>query len=214
MTNSQEKQQLVLLLRRADKLLSDNNIEGLKDLQRTILRQLQSRIMLTPYLAEDHAADCCPSTSDLFSFISEDDRPLCKSKEVNKPISLCEPILTFPWHPSRLLNNLGKIGEQLPHGHFNGSDNHSIRYYWPLMMSVVTGGNHSIAQGILRGEGSVTVEEEIDLSALMTKFKFDGEQWINTRTNSPAGVPMYTELGWAWEIGRLLMQTSTSPYFS
>ncbi|WP_158161276.1 DUF6710 family protein [Grimontia hollisae] len=198
------------LLRRAEVLVENRNIEGLKDLQRIVWRQLQSRFMLQPYLVSDHSSwdpiwlydftfECLePSVSDLYSIIDSAYVDLSS-----------DPVITSPWHPQRITRNLGMIGDGMPCGPFEESSNHSASYCWPLNVALVTGGNHSIAQGILRGQGRVKVEECYDFTPIIEQVFFDGIEWALICSGQKLGQPRFKEIGWAWELGRILMRHST-----
>ncbi len=199
--------EMEMLLRRAHELLANNNIEGLKDLIRTIWRRLQSRLMLEPYLLADH--DACGDIA--FNFCSFSELQGCYQGQANSYISLIEPVLTFPWHPNRIINNLGVIGENRINGRFTSSSNHSANYYWPLMLIKVTGGNHSIAQGILMGEGEIALEDWYNLTPLLKKYRCNGPLWINNDTNKIVMHCDCPELGMAWEVSRLLASVCPPP---
>ncbi|MBY7904423.1 hypothetical protein KW458_02830 [Vibrio fluvialis] len=196
------------LMKRAETILLANNIEGLKDLQRTILRALQSRIMLAPYLAPDHT----PIGEINFNFCSSVTMQRCCKGSAKANISLKEPIITFPWHPDRILNNLGTIGPNRIKGHFKSSSNHSVNYYWPLMLAQVTGGNHSIAQGIIMGEGNVEIDDWYDLTPLMDRYRYDGNVWLDVENEQTVCHCITPELGMAWEIGRLISRKCPPPF--
>lgn len=200
--------EMELLISRADKLSKTNNFDGLKDLQRTIWRSLQAKLMLEPYIRADHAA-----SGDInFNFCSYSQINECYQGETNSYISLSEAVITFPWHPDRILNNLGTIGEGMSKGKFSASNNHSVNFYWPIMLAEVTGGNHSIAQGIIRGEGEVQVESFYDLTPLVNRYKCDGKNWIDLSENRVVTCCACIELGMAWEVSRFLMTMGEPPF--
>ncbi len=104
------------------------------------------------------------------------------------------------------------IGEGRKAGKFKQDPNHQITHIHPLHISFVTGGNHSIIQGIINGEGQLLPIEVFDITNLMKVIHFDGKNWIKSDIDKNIGSPMYPEFGWAWEIGRLLSDLRPSPY--
>ncbi|MGR3960519.1 DUF6710 family protein [Vibrio lentus] len=212
----QNTDEMEFLVSRADKLFKSNNFDGLKDLQKTIWRSLQAKLMLEPYIKADHAA----GGDIVFNFCDFSQIHDCYQGEINRYISLSEAVITFPWHPDRIINNLGTIGEGMNKGKFTPSNNHSVNYYWPIMLAKVTGGNHSIAQGIIRGEGRVQIESYYDLTSLVNRYKCDGRNWIDLSENRVVTYCDCIELGMAWEVSRFIMamgeshfQVNTQEYF-
>ncbi|WP_019677670.1 DUF6710 family protein [Arsukibacterium perlucidum] len=120
-------------------------------------------------------------------------------------------VLAAPWHPRRLISNIGSIGQDRPRGIFQQDSNHMILYHYPLMIGWVAGGNHSLMQGILQG-GSVIPEEVYDVSPIIHAVAFDGTQWVCCHSGNPMGKPRYPEFGWCWEIAKRIMSLEYSPY--
>ncbi|WP_028024122.1 DUF6710 family protein [Enterovibrio calviensis] len=202
--------ELANLLRRADALVDDSNIEGLRDLQRTVWRQLQSKFLLQPYLVKDHSSWTSIEHNDFeFDCVQPSTHELVTVVEAAFINLRSEPAITSPWHPQRIIRNLGTIGDGLPKGPFAETSNHSVNYYWPLNLALVTGGNHSIAQGLLRGQGTVKVEECFDLTPIVEQVFYDGDSWVLFSSGKRIRQPRFKEIGWAWELGRILMRHST-----
>lgn len=199
-----------LLLERAKRLKEKNSIEGLKDLQRTIWRSFQATAMLQPYLSPDHEE----KVTIEFNFCGQHKIYDCFQGEVEQYIALSESVITYPWHPTRILSNLGTIGKGLIEGTFSPSLNHSANYFWPLMLTQVTGGNHSIAQGIIRGEGEIMLHDWYDLTPLIEMIRCNGEHWIDIKTNKKIAPVKYIELGFSWEVGRILSTICSPPPYT
>lgn len=200
------------IMRRAKTLEDNGNILGLEDLLKTIWRRLQSELLLTPFLANDHAS----GSFDRFDFSFQPEARygsfwdyLIEDKIVSLDLST-DIVLPNPWHPQRITQNLGTIGSRYPKGIFKQTSNHFVSYCWPLLVGVVGGGNHSIAQAIIRGEGELVSEEFIDLSPLVEAVGFDGVSWRDLKSGEEIAAPSRrSELGWAWEVGRILMKYKT-----
>lgn len=116
-------------------------------------------------------------------------------------------VIPNPWHPNRIVKNLGSIGESLCRGTFKQTNNHSVDYCWLLCVGVVTGGNHSIAQAIIRGQGKLQSECLVDLSLAINSARFTGSKWFDISNGEEIYLQSVgIELGWSWEIGRLLLK--------
>lgn len=209
------------LLRRADILVEERNSEGLKDLIKLVLRPIQSKHLLDAYVKGDHRAVNeigLDNNLGFRSFITAEvdgrlvgDRTLtswlfsddCKITSEKPTLSLSSDIvLPTPWHPQSIIANLGKIGNGRQNGVFKQSTNHSVIYLYPLMIGLVNGGNHSIMQGILDGNGEIKPAEVYDISCLLSAVRFDGYDWLSELSGNRIGTPPYVEFGWVWEIAK------------
>jgi len=209
-------------------LAERKNIEGLRDLIRIVLRPVQSEHIRDAYIKEKHKGISelfwneslgiqyiIPGIEKTLADYIWSDECLVKDKSIYPTLNLASDItLPTSWHPESIVLNLGKIGEGKPNGAFQQSSNHSVMLSYPLGIGWVENGNHSIIQGILRGEGQVIPTEVHDLSKLIELIKFDGVNWKSTVSEKNLGEPRYVEFGWVWEIGRLILKIEESPYQS
>lgn len=197
------------LMKRASKLKSQLNIEGLQDLQKVILRPIQSRHISSAYLENDHEAlKSLEWPSDLGIFpISHSDECFATLRQKGiTPLNLAsDMIIPTCWHSSSITNVIGRIGKVCAN-EFKQSQNHDVVYTYPIGIGWVRGGNHSIAQGIIRGEGLIHNYSHLDLSSLIKRIQYNGFAWYEIESGKYLGEPRYSEIGWAWEIGRLIME--------
>lgn len=222
------------LMRRADLLANAGNIEGLKDLIKLVMRPLQAKTMLRPYTSDDHKGgtdlywqtelgiSCyIPVKVDdrfvddrLFSTWCWSDDCMISDKDLYPQLDLSTDIvLPTPWHPDRLLRNIGAIGEHRRWGPFKQDfSNHFVAYQYPLMIAWVNGGNHSIMQGIIGGRGYLIPDEVHDISLLINAVEFNGRHWYSRITGHQLGAPRHQEFGWCWEIARRIMSLQSSPF--
>nr|WP_143485994.1 DUF6710 family protein [Pseudomonas sp. PA15(2017)] len=132
----------------------------------------------------------------------------------NEKISLAsDMVLPTGWHPNSLIDTLGRIGKGLPCGEFKQSINHKVTSMPALCIGWVSGGNHSIAQAIIRGDGWLIPREVIDVLPLIPYVRFDGRKWRCIETGACVGEPRYEAFGWVWELARRiehLKQSSNS----
>jgi len=82
--------------------------------------------------------------------------------------------------------------------------NHMAQYFYPLGITYVYNGNHSIFSGMNKGEGNIKVNTLFDVSYLYKYFYFDGTYLNNRKTQEKHKI--YFEIGVLFEIGRLLLE--------
>ncbi|ETI58058.1 DUF6710 family protein [Marinomonas profundimaris] len=221
------------VIRRADELLGNKNLDGLKDLIKLCLRPIQSNHLLSAYIEDDHKATSSLSWMESlgFSFTSisiqlNDGTTITKSfsdwcwseyclidnEQAIPSLSLTTDIvLPTPWEPNRIIRNLGSIGKNRKQGEFLQDPNHIVIYQYPLMIGWVGGGNHSIMQGILTG-GYIKPNELHDISILLDAVSYNGKNWIENNNGKVIGQPLYEEFGYCWEIAKKISLLETSPY--
>lgn len=214
------------LMQRASALAERKNTEGLRDLQKIVLRPVQALHIRDAYLKPPHG-----SIGSLFwneslgidRFIPGIDQrlvdyvwsPRChvKNESVYPRLMLSsDVVLPTSWHPSSIVLNLGRIGEGFSNGPFEQTGNHLVMLSYPLGIGWVANGNHSIIQGILRGQGEIVPTEVHDMSGLISLIKFDGRYWRSEVNGEVLGAPRYLEFGWVWEIGRFILSVEGSRY--
>ncbi len=221
-----ERGEFECLMARARVLKERENVAGLRDLIKIVLRPVQSLHMRDAYLKEPHKAVGSLFWSEslglervipginkrLIDFVWSNEC-LVEDKSLYPSLNLASSVtLPTSWSPASIVANLGRIGEGLPGGPFQQSSNHSVMLSYPLDIGWVANGNHSLIQAILRGQGHVIPTEVHDLSLLIELVKFDGREWRSILTEDVLGVPAYPEFGWVWEIGRLISSIEVSPY--
>lgn len=126
------------------------------------------------------------------------------------------PILTKIWKASSIVDTIKNIGNGMMNKHFynNGVEkenvfkfdkiNHMAQYFYPLGITYVYNGNHSIFSGMNKGEGNIKVNTLFDVSYLYKYFYFDGTYLNNRKTQEKHKI--YFEIGVLFEIGRLLLE--------
>lgn len=212
-----EVSELGILLKRADEIARFNGREGLVDLQRLIARKLQSEHMSDAYFKPAHGAipslDACrhfginlvPGANQHFDEFILDNRSLPMDELPRAKLGR-DIVLPTCWHPSSILQSIGRIGEGLKWGKWTQDHNHDLMYWYPLNIFWVGGGNHSITQGIIRAEGEIKARSGFDLTDLYRYVRFDGIRWVDTETDQELGYPRYKEFGYIYEVGRYLIE--------
>ena len=81
----------------------------------------------------------------------------------------------------------------------------------PFGIGLVTSGNHSIAAGIVDGQGCITTAAVQDISPLYQYVHYDGENFVRTFDGFVLSQPQDEESGMLYEIGRLMIRYGVSP---
>lgn len=209
------------LMMRANYFADRKNVAALEDLQKLVMRPIQSLRMVDVYFKEDHKSqgtfhiwndiglNYIPGLGT--SFISH----LIDNRIDNERLPVAklgsDIVLPSGWSPASIMNSLGKIGDGRPLGTWVQDANHQLHFWYPLNLFWVGGGNHSITVGIILSEGTIKPVEGYDLSKLYKYVNFDGQNWRDSHTGKVIGIPLYKELGYVYEIGRLILQVKISP---
>lgn len=83
-------------------------------------------------------------------------------------------------------------------------DNHSVHLWLPWGIGFVYGGNHSIAAGILAGEGEVIPEKVYDMSHLLDSLHCDGAYFYEADNGEKVEAVIDVRRAAVFEIGRLM----------
>lgn len=75
----------------------------------------------------------------------------------------------------------------------------------------VEGGNHSIATGMIIGEGTLVPQSVYDISSLLDKVKCDGVNYISLETNEILAPVTDVRIGSIFEIGKLIKKHNILP---
>jgi hypothetical protein len=214
-----KKIELDYLLEKA-KLMSQktNGIYALHDLQKLVMRPIQSIHMMDAYKkpfnsAIDSLDDCnnfglnrIPSIENkgVIEYLWKD----CRLPDDKIPLARLGSDIVLPtcWHSNSIIDLIGQFGEHRGQTVWKQDLNHKLIWWYPLNIFWVSGGNHSIAQGILNAEGCVKPKYGYDLSPVYEHVKFDGENWIDEKSGVKLGSPRYKEIGYVFEIGRLILK--------
>lgn len=211
------------VMRWAVALQASNNRAGLQDLIKIILRPVQAIHLREALLQPDHHAPLAlhwmTSLGGLWEGSAEHGNwSTFVLKQCRRPVDrdakiylASDVVLPTLWSKNSILNSLGTIGKGRVNGEFQQDGNHSVTLMLPLNIVWVNGGNHSIAQGIVSGEGELIPDDIYDVSEVIRAVRFDGEYWICRNTGEKLGSPIYAEFGWVWEIARLLMELPRAP---
>lgn len=132
--------------------------------------------------------------------------------EIEKEIHLCKDvILPWPWARSRLIKSITRTGKGRARGPWKQDfSNHSTELWLPFGITWVNGGNHSIAAGIIQGEGVIKPDYIFDISQVYEHIFCDGLYYRRISDNSIISVAQNIEFAAIFEIGRIMVQNSIS----
>lgn len=197
--------------------LAKSNPVVLVDLVRILLRPLQSELLLTAIENGMHGArhgiegykffmpnglnqmqmpfDCPRLDSD--QFLVHLDR---------------DPVLPCPWHRDRYVGTLTNIG----HGKHCGDwqedrTNHSVTVWLPWGIAFVHGGNHSIAAGIVGGEGVLRPKEVLDMGSMLDLVQCDGKNYHSKQDGQVLDSVNDEKIAALFEVGRLMRHHGITP---
>lgn len=207
----------------ARRLAADTNRAGLEDLIKLVLRPVQAAQMRAAVTRRPHLAPeslwwtrCMGALWEVpapngtwLSFVLKNCRQAVD--ESHTVLLSRDVVLPTLWSTSSIRSSLGSIGAGRQLGRFQQDLNHHVMLMLPLGIVWVGGGNHSITQGILSGEGQLIPSEVLDVSSVVAAVRFNGECWVCPVTGARLEGPTYVEFGWAWEISRLLLDLPNAP---
>lgn len=136
---------------------------------------------------------------------------LCKKVHIDKTISLGKDVLmAWPWSRERLSEAFAYIGEGKIKGSWNQDGNHIVTLLLPVGISFVEQGNHSIASGMIQGEGVLKPTYVLDISPLYEYVYTDGAEYYLKSNNDFLCSVKNVEFAAIFEIGRKMMEHNIS----
>lgn len=177
------------------------------ELIRAIVRPIQSDLLLAVgEEGQDARPEITPSSFFFEKLLDVQSYEMMKKHERdNTEFSLSlasDMVMPCPWSLTRYIDNLGHIGARQGNPWKQDKINHYIDLWLPWKIGFVRGGNHSIAAGIIAGEGQVTPEHVYDMSYLFELVRTDGLFWYINGQKSEKVKSGRTAA--VFEIGRLL----------
>jgi hypothetical protein len=206
---------------RTARAIAEVNPRGLTDLVRAIVRPHQADYLLA--VAEE-GTDARPDFEERSLFGEEVRRRMFSDAGDFRTVRLPEdhfrihlardPVLPWPWKHSSYVSTLARIGAgkvdpaDTWNWHHSGAwrqdGNHRVALWLPWGIGFVQGGNHSIAAGILAGEGVLTPAYVYDMSYLFSEIYADAVSYREMGTDRKLGPVISERLAALFEIGRLM----------
>lgn len=114
----------------------------------------------------------------LFDYISFEQLFHQKLMPEEHPLSLAADIvLPWPWSMNCYKRSLS-IGSCQGNPWRYDNSNHHVELWLPWRIGFVKGGNHSLAAGILAGEGTLLPDRVFDMHDLLSRVSTDGISWF------------------------------------
>ena len=195
------------------------NPSAVKDLIQLLGRKLQSDYMCRAITSLDkhRIPDLVPKQVWFDEFTKLNATGECvddlkiKVKSLRKLNLVSDLILPWPWKIESVVSTISDIGSDRIAGEWTQhSPNHRVEYWLPFGIGWVHGGNHSIMNGIVRGEGHINTDLVYDLSPVFSQVSFNGDAFVRTSDNSIIQVAKEFEFAAIFEIGRLMHHHSLS----
>ncbi|MFZ6689305.1 DUF6710 family protein [Undibacterium sp. SXout11W] len=197
--------------------LANENPKALADLVRMYLRPLQAE-MIIDAVTKGQIKDV-PSIDQRDFFWDRQHRlfdQLRRTIRHTKKIEIRlnrDVILPWPWERKRLLQALATIGTGKTQGRWKQDDmNHLVHVWLPWGIPFVGGGNHSIAAGIIAGEGKIVPTEIHDMSGIFKLVECDGMNFLDKKDGSIIAPVSDARVAAIFEIGRLMHKTKCSAW--
>ena len=184
-------------------------------LTKALLAPLQAEQLLSVAERKEHCAlppiDDCTFFFDIKSLINISQFWVQPTPDFE--IKLCSDVIfSTPWHRTCYVSALATIGEGKKQGVWTQYPNHNVSVWLPWRIAFVKGGNHSIAAGILGGEGVVTATEVIDLSTsrIFDLVECDGKEYKHKETGEILSKVGDYRRAAVFEIGRMILKYSAA----
>ncbi|MBQ3587297.1 MAG: hypothetical protein II977_01890 [Oscillospiraceae bacterium] len=135
----------------------------------------------------------------------------CINDDVEKMVELeidlsTDIVLMCAWNEGRFANALVNIGANVENPFNFDKNNHFVSYIYPLGITLVDNGNHSLLTGVLKSEGVVYPIQTYDITGHYELVYFDGTYYREKNTDKIIHKVERFELGAVFEIGRLLAE--------
>jgi len=136
----------------------------------------------------------------------------CEGRKSFKTSLIDDVVLPWPWRRVRLIQALKSIGDNREWGKWKyDQSNHDLCVWLPINIFFVHGGNHSLAAGILKNEGTLESRSCFDMAQAYQRIKTDGEYYYLLKDSEEVKLSKVRNLDFAiiYEIGRMLLWECT-----
>lgn len=199
------------------------NRYALIDVVKALLYPLQYKTIIEPIVKGEHETDNTNYFNDFFW----NDREISiwtnmkiksgRIQAVNKNTKFIldlkkDIIISTPWNKDRLRNALSNYGAGKNKIQWKEDDNHRVETWLPWGISIVDAGNHSIAAGIISGDGQLEPDRIYNISGIFERVKCNGENYIDIITNKAIFPVTDVNTAGVFEIGRLMINNNISAW--
>ncbi|MFM0549657.1 hypothetical protein P0D69_01635 [Paraburkholderia sediminicola] len=197
--------------------IAEKNPAALYDLVKVLLRPVQSAALVGVI---ENAAHEAPGNIHPSTFFFDDRRIQSIVYGIGKHLPAedfmvrlaTDVVLPWPWNRQRISSALAFIGKGKRAGEWKQDfGNHQLILWLPWGITFVGGGNHSLAVGIVAGEGELIPGEVHDMSDLLSLVHCDGQHFRETATNQIIATVRDQRVAAVFEIGRLMLAHGLAP---
>ncbi|MGV2876711.1 DUF6710 family protein [Pantoea vagans] len=152
------------------------------NLLRALIRPIQSDYLLAVGAEGQDARPILDARQfffqSLFDYISFEHLSHQKLMSEEYPLSLtADMVLPWPWSMNSYKGSLS-IGSWQGNPWRYDNSNHHVELWLPWRIGFVKGGNHSLAAGILAGEGTLLPDRVFNMHDLLSRVSTDGISWF------------------------------------
>ena len=201
------------IMDRALLLYEKRSIYGIINLQRILIRPLQSEFLATPFKTDSHIRSRYFSYEDFgisyLHHINMTFYDFLNANRIKDEVQILnttkDVIIPSIWNHERLTNTA--LGSSF--STWKQNNNHQVIWVHPLNFGWSNNGHHSIANAIITGIGKIKPTQIYNISSLYPFVVFDGLNFIYQDSKEVIGTPRYEVIGWLYELGRLLDNLET-----
>ncbi len=191
------------------KALARTDPQALFGLVKLLLRPLQSSHIASVVERPAHAAGNSIRSWSFFmgekhSYLFLNNFARIERNEEFKVRLTSDVLLVWPWSRVAMASALANIGTGKPHGPWRQDSNHYLELWLPWRIAFVIGGNHSIAAGIIAGEGELIPRYVYDMSRVLDIVSCDGAYYRFRQTGAAITKVRNQRIAAVFEIGRLI----------
>lgn len=135
-------------------------------------------------------------------------------KTYNKEVNISNtPVISMVWKNSlgECISRIGKCNDN-PFCRDRADNNVLGILIDPIGLVFVYGGNHSVNSAIVHNEGSILVNEYVDITPMIDKYRFDGTRFVSIKNGAPIvndqllnkSMPFTYSMGVMFEFGRII----------
>lgn len=113
-------------------------------------------------------------------------------------------VVTSPWKRDSMKDVFTIHGKGRERGEWKQNSNHAAQLWFPMNITWVSNGNHSIAAGIIQRDGFLVPEKVLDISPVFKYVRCDGAHFIDIEKNTRIGEVKDVGFCAIFEIGKLM----------
>lgn len=196
--------------------VASKNPAALVDVMRLFLRPLQAELLMSAPIREHYVPRRPAEATRFFSphgphmFRDLQAHPKLSSESFRVSLAR-DSVLPCPWRRDDYVKAISRMGSGKSVGAWQAAPKHRIVLWLPWGIPFVIGGNHSIAAGVIAGEGVLTPTEVWDLSAWLESVQTDGRTYFHRSDKRYICAVVDLVRAAIFEVGRLMTTHGVVP---